>query len=214
MLQAYKILAASYYYVGSEKVKLTSTEKLILIMLDCLFSKQVDSDTPIKLTQRYIADSIACDLKATGKALKNLTSTGIIKAERPAEKFNSYEYYSIGGFTLHMVDGREIEFVQKVKSIPNAFSRDVVYSNPYYVYICYLKGRPVYVGKGKDNRIAHCTSGKSSSQALNAALFEHGKQNMSVEKVLYNLSESNAVLKEREVICQLKSEGFTLYNIT
>lgn len=216
MLQAYKIIHASHYYIDDAKISLTATEKLILIKLDQIFFQTQDKDKPLKITQKQIADAISIDLKATGHAIKRLIKNGLIGAARENENnFTCYKYYSVGGVTLYTSDNKEIDFVLKSKSLPSHFKPvENSYTKPYYVYVCYLNDIPVYVGKGKGPRLTHCTSGTSSSPQLNQALFEHGLEALSVEKIHENLSDEEAMILERNEINSLKEQGFILFNAT
>jgi DNA-binding MarR family transcriptional regulator len=215
MLQAYKLIHASHYYIDDAKISLTATEKLILIKLDQIFFQTKDSDKPLKVTQRQIADAISIDLKATGYAIKRLIKNGLVGAARENENnFTCYKYYSVGGTTLYTSDEREIDFVLKVKNLPSHYKPlENSYTKPYYVYVCRLNGIPVYVGKGKGPRLLHCISGTSSNQQLNQALFEYGADALSVDKIHENLSDEEAMTLERETINSLKEQGFSLFNV-
>ena len=83
--------------------------------------------------------------------------------------------------------------------------------NKYYVYVCSIKGDPVYVGKGCGDRYKHCTSGRSSCIELNKNLFQHGERAFSVIKVIEGLTEAEALEYERAAII-MGGEGF--YNRT
>lgn len=85
--------------------------------------------------------------------------------------------------------------------------------NEYYVYACMVNGILVYVGKGKNDRYLHCTSGASSCVELNRDLFKYGKHKFNVLKVVHNLSEQEAFDMEKAVL-MWNREGLCLYNRT
>lgn len=82
----------------------------------------------------------------------------------------------------------------------------------YYVYICYYKGVPVYIGKGKGDRINHCISGKSTSPKLNELYFKD-RDNLSVKKVKENTHNGHAKHVERELIREYRNKGYRLFNV-
>jgi hypothetical protein len=84
--------------------------------------------------------------------------------------------------------------------------------NQYYVYVCYVNQNPVYVGKGKNLRYLHCTSGKSHNPMINKALLEYGSSNFNIHMAAENLSESDAFKIERAVINDIMKLGFVLFN--
>lgn len=81
-----------------------------------------------------------------------------------------------------------------------------------YVYICYIKDLPVYVGKGTGKRWRHCISGKSTNPDLNKAFFEHGESGMRVEIVEQNLDDHVAYDVEKYWIKMILAEGYELFN--
>lgn len=85
-------------------------------------------------------------------------------------------------------------------------------SKDYYVYGCWVKDQLVYVGKGKNNRYLHCTSGTSSCMELNRDLFKFGEHHFKVLKVVDRLTEQEALAMEKAVL-MCESEG-ALYNKT
>jgi hypothetical protein len=80
--------------------------------------------------------------------------------------------------------------------------------NEYYVYGCYVEGKLRYVGKGKGNRYTHCTSGASTSPALNRDFFS-GKD-MKVKKLRECLTDEDAKSIEKLLI---EVAGDALYNV-
>lgn len=86
-------------------------------------------------------------------------------------------------------------------------SRD--YNNN-YVYAAYVDGVIKYVGRGKGDRLNHCTSGKSTCAKLNEAL-ALGKS-VTVKKLHTEMSEFDASLKEKELIEQYGDELFNIQN--
>lgn len=81
-----------------------------------------------------------------------------------------------------------------------------------YVYICYLHGNPVYVGKGTGKRYLHCKSGRSNNFQLNQALFTHGVDSLDVQIPCYNLSDDEAFYIERKLINSFLDDGYELFN--
>jgi len=76
----------------------------------------------------------------------------------------------------------------------------------YYVYVVFVDGIPMYVGKGKKDRYKHAVSGCSSCIELNKDYFA-GKyiEVMFAEK---GLSEQSALNLEADWIYQVNSESF------
>lgn len=81
-----------------------------------------------------------------------------------------------------------------------------------YVYVCYLHGNPVYVGKGTGKRYLHCKSGRSNNSQLNQALFNHGFDSLDVQIPYYNLSDDQALYTERKLINSFLNDGCQLFN--
>lgn len=81
--------------------------------------------------------------------------------------------------------------------------------NNYYVYTATVDGILRYIGKGKGNRIDHCTSGKSTCALLNRDWWEG--YHFIVEKVAENLTDQEAVELERKLINENKHK-LELYN--
>jgi dihydroneopterin aldolase len=102
--------------------------------------------------------------------------------------------------------------------LPKVFSEDIPENlankfeniRNHYVYVCKLKDRVIYVGKGVGDRIKHCLSGKSSSEELNK-LYSDGEP-LSVEKVAENLTEEMATHLEESYIRALIKSGDNLLN--
>lgn len=84
----------------------------------------------------------------------------------------------------------------------------------YYVYACMVNDLLVYVGKGKKDRILHCTSGRSSCAELNRDLFKYGKYKFNVFKVVENLTEDQAYAMEKAVLLWDQDSLSSLYNRT
>lgn len=78
----------------------------------------------------------------------------------------------------------------------------------YYVYQAYVDGELKYIGKGKGNRIDHCTSGKSSCAELNRD-FHLGKE-IKVIKYKEGLIASEADYFEMQLISEHLENG--IYN--
>lgn len=81
-----------------------------------------------------------------------------------------------------------------------------------YVYICYLNGKPIYVGKGTGKRYRHCKSGKSNNFQLNQAVFTYGADSLDVQIPHYNLYDDEALYLERKLINAFLNEGYQLFN--
>lgn len=80
----------------------------------------------------------------------------------------------------------------------------------YYVYVCKLDGKVVYVGKGTRDRLNHCLSGKSSCPELN--VFVKTGRDLVVEKIADNLTEEMATYLEESYIIAMISSGANLFN--
>lgn len=81
-----------------------------------------------------------------------------------------------------------------------------------YVYVCYLHGNPVYVGKGTGKRYLHCKSGRSNNFQLNQVLFTHGVDSLDLKIPYYNLSDDQALHIERKLINSFLDDGHELFN--
>ena len=79
----------------------------------------------------------------------------------------------------------------------------------YYVYIAYVKGVPVYVGKGRGRRYLHCSSGKSSCLLLNKDYFAGEK--ITVKFACRDLDEPSARRAESDTIAKIGIDN--LYNV-
>lgn len=90
--------------------------------------------------------------------------------------------------------------------------KEIQNSRQAYVYICYLNGNPVYVGKGTGKRYLHCKSGRSNNYQLNQALFTHGVDSLDVQIPCYNLSDDEALYIERKLINSFLDDGYELFN--
>lgn len=84
-------------------------------------------------------------------------------------------------------------------------------SNEYYVYACRVLGQLVYIGKGKGNRLDHCTSGISHVYELNRDFFKYGKEAFDVFKVVVYMTEGDALEMEKAAITWYE-ESCNLYN--
>lgn len=90
--------------------------------------------------------------------------------------------------------------------------KEIQDSRQAYVYICYLHGNPVYVGKATGKRYLHCKSGRSNNFQLNQALFTHGVDSFDVQILYYNLSDDQALYTERKLIKYFLNGGYQLFN--
>lgn len=72
----------------------------------------------------------------------------------------------------------------------------------YYVYGAFgVDDELLYIGKGKGSRWKHCSSGISSSKALNRYYFLNGEGDCVTARILHRFSSnSKAVKKEKELI--------------
>lgn len=84
--------------------------------------------------------------------------------------------------------------------------------NQYYVYVCYVNQKPVYVGKGKGSRYKHCTSGKSHNLKLNQALLEYGKEAFETKFIYEYLDEQESLRLERKLIISLLNYRQKIFN--
>lgn len=77
----------------------------------------------------------------------------------------------------------------------------------FYCYIAYYRGIPVYVGKGRGERLLHVTSGKSHNAKLNEFYFRHIYFNdfpLEVRKVDYFEDEFKALRYEKDLIQRIQ----------
>jgi hypothetical protein len=81
----------------------------------------------------------------------------------------------------------------------------------YYVYACVVLSQLVYIGKGKGNRLDHCTSGTSHVYELNRDFFRYGKEAFNVFKVVVYMTEEDALEMEKAAITWYGAEC-NLYN--
>lgn len=84
--------------------------------------------------------------------------------------------------------------------------------NQFYVYVCYVNQKPVYVGKGKNLRYKHCTSGKSHNTKLNNALIEYGYEAFKILFPFKDLTEKDALILEKKLIRYYLDKGYDIFN--
>ena len=203
------LIRAVKYQCGDASYKLTSTGKLILLRLLQYFKNSPEN--PCVFTQNDFSEMTGLEYKAVGTVVRQFISSGLLTAVKHS---NQWSYYGLSEFSLIDVHG-EVYTVPaqscklKPKSVENTESKVV---GQFYVYVCKLHGVPVYVGKGRESRINHCLSGRSSNSRLNRLVFEHAPEDFQVCKILEGLSENDALTKEREIIGSLSLLGYDLCN--
>lgn len=125
------------------------------------------------------------------EALKSLTKMAVVTG------FVSNTATLITGVDSFIVDD------VRIREIDLADPKGFDYENKppvYYVYECLLDGKPIYVGKGIDERYKHCTSGKSSCKGLNELVASGANDRMEIRFFARNLTEKNALRVETVLI--------------
>mgnify|MGYP001773877427 CR=1 FL=1 len=206
-----KIIRASGYECRDKTNNLTSSAKLILIRMVGYFYETPQK--PYSVSQAEISNMTGLEYKAVGKILRQFMGDGILLA---AKETNKWDYYGIRSLTLidTLSDTYDIPEMLCSEPVPTKSEKNQPppTSGDFYVYVCKLKGTPVYVGKGKEGRISHCLSGCSGNADLNRLVFENSLSDFQVTKILEGVSESLALAKEKDVIESLTLVGYSLCN--
>lgn len=206
-MESLALLTGKEIIINNVEFNLGLTSKVILSIF---VFKWLNTELPVKITQKQIAEDLGLEYKVVGKTIRELVDSGILiarKSKGPNETGPLSWYYY--GHKEIFVDGSVIpeNFVAPQESL---VSNKRSYSD-FYVYVCTHKDVPVYVGKGSGKRLEHCLSGKSTSAELNRLVFSGELENMKVTKMYSGLTDKEALKREREII-----EGFKLlgYNLT
>lgn len=206
------LIAARSYKRDGVLNKISSGSKLVLIRMIQLFDQE--GQDPIQVSQSELSNQTGLELKAIGNIMRELMTSGLISGVKLKIVQHQWLYTSINETIFHRADDSIFSIMQRNRSIPEGImletkAKDV---HDYYVYVCKLDSIPVYVGKGKGQRYLHCISGMSGNSSLNKAYFECGEERMSVIKVLEDLTEKQALEKEKTLIDSFTSLGYKLYN--
>lgn len=206
-----QIISAQGYYVNGVKVGCTPSEKFIILHLLSEF-KEAPAGIAIVKSQAEIAKACGMEYKSVGKCIRKLLSHGLLIAVKTHQKGRaiSFKYAGFNTFTLYSESGGYT--VEGVRVCDLESDATPMMRKEYYVYTCKHNGTPVYVGKGKGDRLTHCLSGRSSSPALNELLFKNDIGEFEVTKLIENLSEDEALLQESAIIKAYADAGLKLCN--
>lgn len=194
--------------------RVTASDKMFLVLLLDYFSGAPDE--PWRIPQSEIAHLMGTEVKTTMRSVAKFIEDNVLVAVKEGV---SWVYYGVNDILVTNSSGEEsiVKGSFCKKPVPEKADTEEE-ENPnngiYYVYVCKLKGEPVYVGKGKHSRISHCLSGASSNANLNRLVFEHREDQFEVSRVIDGVSEEYALLKEREIIDSLTVLGYDLCNKT
>ena len=192
-----KILFASKYKIGEIQYEPTTTERAFMLFIYDQI-QQAEYGTPFIMPQKEIASNISTDYRTVGKIMRRLVEFGVLVGAQPEK---GWEFFAINAFSVeHKGEDYEVSGITlcDYEVINEKLNPPEVPS--YYVYMCSLDNKPVYIGMGKGDRINHCLSGCSSSAKLNELVFTHGKENFKVEKLFEGLTREAAADKERTLI--------------
>lgn len=206
------LISANAYERDGVLNRISCGSRLVLIRMIQLFEQQ--GEEAIQISQADMAKITGLELRAIGNILKELINSGLISGVKLKIVQHQWLYTAVNKTLFHKGDGTSFFIEQRDRSVPSGIlienrAKDV---HDFYVYVCKLDGVPVYVGKGKDNRYLHCISGMSGNSLLNKAYFDCGADRMTVTKVLEDLTEKQALEKEKTLIESFTTLGYSLYN--
>lgn len=213
MEEVFKILSCSGVMHNGIEYKLGIIDKLTLIRMIYEFDNR--DEKAFYIPQQDIAEQVGLERRSILRAVNNLTAWGVLGASKAViGNARHWIYESINPCTLVTKDG-EYNLKERTKDsseYKTEVANKIAKSQSYYVYLCKLDGKPVYVGKGKESRLDHCLSGASSNPALNRAVFEYSKDRFNVSKLIEGLNETQALEQEKAIIKSFIDIGIDLYN--
>lgn len=206
------IISAKSYERDGVLNKISPGSKLVLMRMIQLFDEK--GEEAIQIPQSTLANQTGLECKAIGTILREFITSGLISGVKLKVVQHQWFYTAINKTLFHRPDGTVFSIDERLRSVPEGILIDnkAKEVHDYYVYVCKLSGVPVYVGKGKGQRYLHCIGGMSANSLLNKAYFEHGADSMSVTKVLEDLTEKEALEKEKILIDSFTTLGYDLYN--
>ena len=196
--------------VGGDEFLLQLVERLLLALLR---AKCKSSYEPFEVSMETLGSALAVDRTTIMRSMSNLDSCGLIYREK-VKRFNysTWSYIGVAAYT-------GVSDIYGTIAVPEILLADIPTTvkacsggNTHYVYICKKDGVPIYVGKGKGNRINHCLSGNSSSAELNKIFYSCNGDGMTVDKVIEGVPNSEAMIQEQQLINKLLADGHPLVN--
>lgn len=197
--------------VTGKECELSAANVKILLYI---WQQLVLTGGPLGKTMDEIADYCGVSRKSVSRCVSDLVKYGILFIHEQTPK--NLWYYGVERTVLKIpkIYGEDLileEVKYDIENVKHSARRNKK-DNGYYVYICKVDDKPVYVGKGVDDRLKHTTSGKSSNIRLNEAYFSVGPERMSVEVLRGGLDSDTAIEVEASTIRALLALGVDLYN--